>query len=373
MPTVTKYVLTALIVLSMGLGAVPAMAQDDDTPLSKLTIHGYLTQAFAISDGHQIFGITDDGTMEYRTAALQFRYSLTEDDAFVLQLSHEVLGESASNQFRNDVELDWVFYDRQLGDNSSIRVGRVPLPIGIYNEVKDVGTLLPFYRASPAIYGDGTWTSDTVDGLVFSHSFAGDSDWGLDFDTYFGNWNRIEDDTSVPTVAEADINNAFGIQLWLNTPVTGLRFGLGANRQKVENSIFFAPGFVDSQENVYLSLDADFERVTFRSEYMDNTYEGGFWKAWYTELLVRANEKLTLMANYDKGDIKFTVPFFAIFDDNWSEDYALGFSYAYRPDLVFKFEHHWRESYDVEEIAVDSFFGPQLEVDYAILSLSVSF
>ncbi len=369
----TRSARVALAVLLVGLGAIPVESQEAEKPLSKLLIHGYLTQAYAISDGNQILGITDDGTTEYRTAALQFRYAITQKDKFFLQLSHEVLGASATNQFRDDVEMDWVYYQRLFGDKSSLRVGRVPLPIGIYNEIKDVGTILPFFRPSPGIYGDGTWTSDTVDGLVFSHKFSGTSDWSLEFDAYFGNWDRMEDDTSVPQVGLAEINNAFGVQLWLNTPVSGLRFGVGASRTTVKNSIYFPPGFEDDQSNLYLSIDASFDRVIFRSEYFDNQYTDGFWKAWYTELLFRVNEKLTLGANHEKGDLKFTVPFFAVFDDNWSEDFAMVMSYAYRLDLVLKLEHHWHEGYDIEAQPIDAFFGPQLEANFAILSLSVSF
>jgi hypothetical protein len=348
----------------------PAPAQEG--LLSKLSIHGFLNQAFAIADGHQVLGITEDGTADYRSVALQFRYALTDLDQFVLQFSHEVLGKAPSNSLREDVELDWAYYARSFGTNTSVRLGRVPLPVGIFNETKDVGTLLPFFRASPSIYGDGTWTSDTIDGVVVSQVFAGSSSWALNADIYYGSWERIEGDPSINAVGLADVDNAVGTQLWLSTPVEGLRLGVGASRMDVSGGLF-QPGFVSRQDNFYYSVDADFERVAVRAEYYDNHYLGGFWKALYLELLYRPTARLTLMANYDHGDLKFTIPDFAVFDDNWSKDFALGVNYKVRPDLVLKLEHHWHEGYDIEGESLNSFFQDQLKVNYAIASLAVSF
>lgn len=68
------------------LSAAGAFAQNDD-PEQKLTVHGFLTQAYAKSDGGTVLGITEDGTSDYRSLALQLRYAMSENDTFVLQLS----------------------------------------------------------------------------------------------------------------------------------------------------------------------------------------------------------------------------------------------------------------------------------------------
>lgn len=366
-----NYTHHALLAALLLLSAIPATAADDWT--DRLTISGYFTQGFAVSDGLQILGITDEVTGDYRTGALQFRYEMSDKDLFVLQMDHERLGDSPSQPLRDDLGVDWFFYQRELGPTTTVSVGRVPLPIGIYNEIKDVGTLLPFFRASTSIYGDGTWTTESIDGIVLKHEFAGSSDWSLETSLYYGDYERIEDDTSIQAVEVVPVTNTVGVQLWLNTPVSGLRFGFGANRYDVTGGLFLPPGVTDTQEDMYFSIDADFGRVALRSEYYDDQYEGGFWKGWNTELFLRATDQWTFIAAYDKGDLKFTVPFFAVFDEEWSNDFALGANYAVRPDLVLKLEYHWHEGYDIEGQNVDSFFGPQLEVEYAIASVSVHF
>jgi hypothetical protein len=81
----------------------PAQAQEESSGGVKITFHGYLTQAYAQSDGHQFLGITEDGTADYRTAALQIRADVNKDDAFVVQLSHERFGASGVHLIKDDV------------------------------------------------------------------------------------------------------------------------------------------------------------------------------------------------------------------------------------------------------------------------------
>jgi hypothetical protein len=65
--------------------AGPAVGADDF--LDKLSVHGFLSQAYgqAADSSATVIGITKDGTTDYRTAAIQFSYALTEKDRFLLQ------------------------------------------------------------------------------------------------------------------------------------------------------------------------------------------------------------------------------------------------------------------------------------------------
>lgn len=369
----TPVVLTLAVWSVIGAPALVADAGDDEGPWSKLEIHGYLNQAFAISDGHQILGIPDDGTGEYRTGALQIKYALTDQDQFIMQLSHERLGASPASDLRDDLEVDWLFYQRQFTDATSVAVGRVPLPIGIYNKIRDVGTLLPFFRPSFTVYGDGAFTSETVDGLVLTQRFARDSPWSLEADLYYGNWKRIETNVAfTPSAAWAEVDNAAGIQLWLDTPLSGLRFGAGANRYDVSGGLFRPPGIEDREENLHLSCDGNFERVVVRSEYQRQTHARGFHKGWYVELVVRVGERLRLMANYEKTKLKFTAPITS-FNVDFFDDLALGLSYAFRHNLVLKSEYHWHEGFDIEDQPLNPAADERAEVQYGILSLAVHF
>ena len=144
--------------LAMVLGAsvsVSVVHAQGSGLLSKLTVHGYLTQAYAdadFADGLLVsphtdelnLGISEDGTFDYRTMAIQFRYEISAKDIMIIQFSSRTLGNSPIESVEDEIELDWAFYERRLGDNTSVKVGRVQIPSGIFNAVRDVGTILPF-------------------------------------------------------------------------------------------------------------------------------------------------------------------------------------------------------------------------------------
>lgn len=372
-----KGLLCSLIAATIFMAA-PLAAQDtgrlSGDLLDKVTIHGYFSQAWGSTNDHKYRGMPKGGTSDLRNAAFQLRYAPTEKDELWLQLAHESVGTSPTNEFRRDVEVDWLFYSRRLTPSTRFRIGRVPLPIGIYNEIKDVGTILPFYRPSGNFYGEGTWTSDTVDGIVLSQEIAAGRPWSLDLEAYYGEWERIETDGNTLTFGVADIKNALGFYLWLNTPLPGLRVGVGANRFDVTGGVYLAPGISDQEETRYFSFDGDFDRVLFRSEFSERTFTGGHWKAFYAELVFRLREKLKLMANYDTGILRFEIPFFATFDDPIEESVGVGLNYAFRPNVVFKAEHYWLTGYgQIEDRTLNIFFEEPMDTNYVLLSLSVSF
>lgn len=359
----------ALILLSSLAGSSGLLAQDEpaaqDEPVAeetpggpKITIHGYLTQAYARSDGGEIQGIPEEGTADYRTAALQIRADVTEQDTFAIQLSHERFGESELQALQDDLALDWIFFEHQIGE-SSIKVGRVPIPFGIYNEVRDVGTLLPFYRPSTNFYGEGAYTSETVDGIVLSHGFDLSGGWRLDGDVHFGNWEFVNRSGSFN---ERQVRNSLGVELWLETPVPGLRIGTGGMRYHVEE-----PDGND-WDTWHVSLEEELGRFVAHAEYKSIDFAEGTYEGGYIHLGLQAAGKVSVNAQYEYSDLD--IDFFR--EGDFDDDLALGVNYAFRPDQVLKLEHHWNEGYTPED-PPQNFFAPKVETRYWIVSFSASF
>ena len=67
--------------------------------------------------------------------------------------------------------LDWAFYHHRF-DLASVRVGRIPAPFGFLSETREVGNLLPFYRAPTSYYLESL---RSIDGAMATneHAFAG--------------------------------------------------------------------------------------------------------------------------------------------------------------------------------------------------------
>ena len=97
----------------------------------------------------------------FREAALQFWYRWTDRDNFVMQVAHERVGDGPISQTKADIAIDWVFYQRYFGRSTSIRVGKVKAPIGIFNEGRKV-TL--WAGVSPKSFPTLTVTREQADG-----------------------------------------------------------------------------------------------------------------------------------------------------------------------------------------------------------------
>jgi len=349
------------------------MAQDapDETPVDKFTVHGYLTQAFAKTDGEQILGIPGDGTTDYRRAAVLFRFTPTPKDGLVVQIAQRRMGNSPSMAFEPSVKLDWAFYERKLAQGASLRVGRIPQPMGLLNETRYVGTLLPFYRAPYNFYQEGSFTSETVDGLALRYSTSSARSWSGEGSVYGGGTSMVEQ--SQNGLVQPRAEKMLGGQFWLNTPVTGLRFGVGAQRFDLTGTVLNAAG-KDSWKSYYVSGEYAGSRVKLSSEYRKTKiHEADInFESYYVYAGVDATSRLGLHAQFDTSRIDVAVGPGRLDVPKYYEDKTLGATFAFRPDVVLKGEYHWSESQLLETHPLP-IGAPSRPVNYGILSLSVSF
>ena len=350
-------------------GAAPSIGRAQDAP--KVSVHGYLTQGWGKSTGAQFYGLSGDASTDFRYAALQLRYLPTDHDQFVVQLNHRRLGRSHITDFESDVSLNWAFYQHAFKSATTVKIGRMPIPRGIYNELRAVGVSLPLYRPPVVFYDEGAYYSETIDGAMASHTFAENSPWSLESTVYVGGWRSLAYDTWSPeySVQRVRAENAIGTQLWLNTPVDGVRFGVAVQRHNDR----YDDGYEMELKEWHASFDATRERWFFRAEgevqdysASDELYVG------YVQAHVKPTEKFGITGEIQRsrdtdvlyGDGRLPSSF------EWHRSDGIGVSYAFRPSLVFKVEHHWDRGIQVEQPA-NPMTPPKFR--YVIASLSASF
>lgn len=406
---VAQKVLFGLLIAGL---ALPVIAEDEGRK-SKLEVHGFLTQAWIQGDflkgrfpnpdgtpagptgGELSLGISEDGTFDYRNMAIQFRYAISDKDIMIVQLSSRSLGDSPITKAEDEVELDWAFYERRFGPNTSVKVGRVQIPNGIFNEIRDVGVILPFFRPSFVLYQEGAFTSETLDGIDLSHSFAAESDWRLDTDIYLGQWDLVELDFA-NTATTAKAKDSYGAQLWLNTPVAGLRFGAAYQHRNIFEGApgFRPPGKATKFDDLLFSVDAAFEKWVFRGEYRDTSAAKSSLpslgatdfefdaQAWYIQIGWHITPEIRIYVQGEVNDQGSNTRVYTRPEQRRiREDKGVVFNYAFSPSIVFKAEYH---EVDETETGYIPSFGPngfQLTPiyadltggNYSIVSLSVSF
>ena len=330
---------------------------------SKFHLNGYLTQAYGRSDGNQILGIPKSGTADYRTAAVQLRVDMGQEGSFSIQLGNDRLGSSPAQHFSPELAVDWLFYVHRFG-NLAVKVGRVKIPFGIYNEVRDVGTLLPFYRPSSDFYGTGSFTTETVDGAELSYDALDlGGGWQLDADLYAGDWEFLAI-TSEEGLVQSKARGSVGGELWVTTPVRGLRLGAGGMRYTAET-----PGLPNAGSHTeHASLEWEAGRAVAHVEVKRRVSADARENAGYVHLGLRVAPRVSVNVQAEVSNLHIAEVPSTIHVDR---DLAAGVNYSFRDNLVLKLEHHWNRGYRID--ALPDFNAPPSKTRYLLVSLSTSF
>ena len=359
------FILTALTAATAGTTPLDAQAAP------KVSVHGYLTQGWGKSTGVAFYGLNGDASTDFRYAALQLRYVPTARDQFVVQLNHRRLGQSPITDFESDVNLNWAFYQRSFGEGTTVKVGRIPIPRGIYNDLRSVGVSLPMYRPPVVFYDEGAYYSETIDGATVSRTFFESSPWSLEANGYVGGWRSLAYDTwsEEYSIDRIRAENALGTQLWLNTPIEGVRVGVAAQR----HNDHYSDGSLEKVQEWHTSLDATRERWFLRAEgQLQNWVDSDKLYVGYVQLNIKPTERIAITGEVQRSrdtDVRYgegSLP--SSFE--WHREDGVGVSYSFSPSLVFKVEHHWDRGIQVEQPA-SPMTPPKFR--YVIASLSASF
>jgi len=345
------------VLLLTGASSVAAQANQP------LVVHGYLSQAFARSWGHGIAGIPTDGTLDYRAVALQFGYAMTDADRIVLQFSHRRMGNSVLEADGNQVRLDWAFYQRDMGDGL-LRVGKVPLSRGLFNEIRDVGTALPFYRAPFFFYLE---TGETLDGVSLDHRLFADRQWSLQAAVFGGEFDfeYADPDEEGTTLGRLRARMVHGGQLWLETPMPGTRIGAGGFRYREDGDSTeqFLTSWQLSAQTMYDRFNANAEFLSAGSSLYD-------FEAWYAQVGVHVIGNLTANLHWEGSAVTAYTPFGELNVD-FARDRAAGLTWLVRANTALKLEYHWFRGYAVDTWV--PFLAPPAKARYLIASVAVGF
>jgi hypothetical protein len=324
--------------VAAAVATVPCAASAQVASLENLQVHGYLTQGYAQAQKSGFAGIPTDPTADYRTAALQFRYAITDNDNAVVQLRHRRLGVGAYASAEPEVELNWAFYQHKFG-GVAVKAGKMPVPKGIYNEVRSVGTLLPFYRAPIGAYMEGF---ETIDGAAVANTFDLRKAGSLESQAYGGGFGvrgaSTNPQTGQTTTYNVRMTGVYGGEMKWTTPFPGLKLGVGGMRFRSEKATDTSKTPSYSSE-WHASVDGTFGIVTVRSEFTNSAYGSATQSGHYFQGGVQVLKSLQLNVQNDFGDMRVTVPGI---DRRFrsQRDFAVGANYTLGTNLSVKLEQH---------------------------------
>jgi hypothetical protein len=360
--------LSVRLPLAIAAALLCAARVEAQSSIDKLSFYGFLNQGYGVSTAQPILGLNKDASGDYRAAALQVRYAISSTDNFIVQAGSRAIGTSPLSSAPGTVNLDWAFYHHRF-DAAAVRVGRMPVPFGFLSETRDVGTLLPMYRA-PASYYLESFRS--VDGAMvdFDVPLTGGA---LGATAYVGGTNGSFL-TWLPTsvvVSRLRLERMIGGNLTYNTPLPGvqLRGGLAALRTLDTAKVQAAP----ASKFVVLSggLEATYDRFLVRGE--TRRIKIGSNSRQYSTYLqtgARVLDKLWLNGQLDLASAEAYNGLLGGYVGRASADRALGFAWHFAPNVVGKMEQHFAKG------GIDGFVPTGAETpytNYSIASLAVSF
>ena len=134
--------------LTLGLLAAAACGADELFPALNLEAHGFVSFGHLQTWGNNWLGPTRDGSNEFWEGALNVIARPIDH----LRLGAQVFARDLGEFDNGKAQLDWAYADWRQNDAIGVQVGRVKLPIGLYNESLDIDAARTPIFLPPAVY-----------------------------------------------------------------------------------------------------------------------------------------------------------------------------------------------------------------------------
>lgn len=156
----------------------------------RLAFNGFLSFGYIKSRYNKFLGNSLDGSFQLNEFAFTTNYTATDNLRFGFQLLSRDVGAEGNN----DILIDWAVADYRWQDALGLRLGKVKLPIGFYNQGRDIDFLRPMAFLPQSIYDENkrTLVVAALGGSIYGNfSFGGGGD--LDYQAYCGKVDFRED------------------------------------------------------------------------------------------------------------------------------------------------------------------------------------
>lgn len=375
-----KFSRAILIVLSFGLilqgSQLSAWSFDLGT---KMRINGFLSQGYIKSQDNNFFGESKDGSFQINEFGLTLNGEITDNLRVGLQLLSRDLGAEGNNK----INIDWGMVDYRPQNWLGVRLGKVKLPIGLYNQGRDSDFLRPAVFLPQSIYDENKRNlvvAATGASIYGNLSFGSGGD--LEYQAYYGGVNFPEDSGQAQGMRalgtkmaakmgkkvvafESDNRYVYGGSLIYSPPVEGLRLGVSYFTGKSEFDFKLlgkdggiASGKATGNNRDFIVYSAEYvrEKLTLSLEYSEYTADrvvfgkkvpGGRSQGGYAQACYRLIDPVVIYALYDV--------FYADKNDRdgdelaargepnhlgWRKDFGLGLRWDVNDSWVLKAEWH---------------------------------
>lgn len=348
--------------LASALLATAAHADNTDWQL-----HGVLTQGAVYTSDNNFYGSSDDD-VSLKFTEISFNASARLHPN--VRAAGQILYRQAGAQGEGG-EVDYAFIDYKFSSDSTtsagIRAGRYKLPIGLYNETRDIAFTRPSIYAPQSAYPDRARDLElSGDGALFySDIFTDSGQWTLEL---YGGRPRVDKDTLdyAFTYIPGDVDHLGSRDVFGGRAM--YQSGDGAwlvALSRAEANLHYHQALLPTLETAVdlsftywiASLQYNFNQWTFTSEYghMDIQLDSDLFDSglhplfYYAQVTRRLNQQWSIYTRYDNlywdrrdrsGD-DYSALTGADDFANFSHDYGLGVRYDINNSAMIRAEYHY--------------------------------
>jgi len=246
-----------------------------------VNIHGFVSQGYILSSDNSFIAMdTEDGTFEFNELGINFSTKVKDN----LKIGMQIFARDIGDIGEDEPCIDWAFGDYSWREWLGLRAGYLKVPLGLYNETRDVDCLRTSILLPQSVYSE--WDRDLNQGAKgmsaygnlptnmlgnFRYEFMA---FALDIPMDSGVIQHIESYATVKNVSSFTIDDVYLLGLKWDAPVTvgNLMFGFNYIQLTVEqNSIMYLPQETAASSkldsvNMIFSLEYIWEDLTIASE-----------------------------------------------------------------------------------------------------------
>lgn len=332
-------------------------------------VHGFVSQGFIWTAKNEYLAKSKRGSAELSEAAINFTHSPLENLRLGFQLFAHELGPIGNYR----PQLDWYYLDYRVVDWFCVRLGRMKIPFGLYNEVNDIDVARVPILLPQSIY--------QVDHREFLFAQTGGELYGdvrlgaagaLEYHAYGGTLSSDLPTPPPPGVFATDLGipYLYGARLSWLSPLDGLLAAFSAQATRFDVNYSFDPALQAALEGaMFLPPGVTYPTpIKFRVrrwvasvQYAANDWDlSAEYSRWIANFLTRfsaprllpphtVNERYFVMASY-RVNPWFTpgIYYSALYDNVQDRDargrYQHDLAFTIRSDLnpnwIFKLEGH---------------------------------